>query len=80
MKKITKKEKTEKVELVTKKMRFAELIANHPESAGILMNKGMHCFGCAMASYETLEEGCLTHGLNPDEIVSEINKKIKGRK
>ena len=41
---------------------------------GILMEKGMHCFGCAMASGETLEQGCLAHGINPDKIINEINK------
>lgn len=62
---------------ISKKIKFAELIQKHPESIEILMNEGMHCFGCAMASYETLEEGCQAHGLDVDKIVKKIETKLK---
>lgn len=70
MKKITKKK-------ITKKITFAELIEKYPESIEVLFEKGMHCIGCAMSAQETLEQGCLIHGLNPDEIIKKINKKLK---
>jgi hybrid cluster-associated redox disulfide protein len=60
---------------ITKNMSFAEIIENNPEAVGILMGKGMHCIGCGMAAMETLEQGALMHGMNPDELVDEINKK-----
>jgi hybrid cluster-associated redox disulfide protein len=66
--------------LVKKSMSFASIINKYPEAAVILMNKGMHCFGCAMASGETLEQGALMHGLDPDKLVEEINRKISGSK
>jgi len=59
---------------IEKTMTFAEIMEKKPEAAGVLMKAGMHCFGCAMAGGETLEEGCLAHGLNPDKIIKEINK------
>ncbi|MEK6936240.1 MAG: DUF1858 domain-containing protein [Nanoarchaeota archaeon] len=61
---------------ITKKMTFSEIMQKHPEAMMFLMEKGMHCCGCHMASFETLEQGCASHGLNPDEIVEEINKKL----
>jgi hybrid cluster-associated redox disulfide protein len=65
---------------VTKKMNFMEVIEKNPEAIGILFNRGMHCIGCGMASMETLEEGALAHGLDPDELVDEINSLIDTKK
>ena len=73
MKKQTSKAKTK----ISKKMNFSELIRNYPESAEVLMNEGLHCIGCMMASVETLEQGCLAHGLDPDKILLKIKKKLK---
>ena len=62
---------------ITKKMKFSEIMKKHPEVAEFLFEKGMHCFGCAMAQFETLEQGALAHGMNPDELVEEINKELE---
>jgi len=65
---------------ITKKIKFSELMEKYPESIEVLFDKGMHCVGCGMASQENLEEGCIAHGIDPDEIVMEINKLIvKGK-
>ncbi|MBR9705684.1 DUF1858 domain-containing protein [Candidatus Pacearchaeota archaeon] len=61
-------------------MNFHEIMQDHPEAIEILLNKGMHCIGCPMAMMETLEEGALAHGLNPDKLVKEINTKLKSKK
>ena len=37
------------------------------------MHAGMHCLGCPSAQAETLEEACMVHGINVDELVAEIN-------
>ncbi len=58
---------------INKKMTFGEIIRKNPDAIPILLNKGMHCIGCGMAVYETLEEGALAHGIDPDEVVAEIN-------
>ncbi len=33
-----------------------------------------------MAMQETIEQGCIAHGLDPDEIVKLLNKKLKEKK
>jgi hybrid cluster-associated redox disulfide protein len=71
-----KKQKTK----INKKMTFTELIEKNPDSMMILFEKGMHCIGCGMAGFETIEQGALAHGLNPDELVKELNeKKVKNK-
>lgn len=65
---------------ITKKMTFAEILQKHPESANILFESGLHCIGCGMAMYETIEQGCLAHGMNKkeiDELIKKLNKEIK---
>ena len=65
---------------INKKMSLGEVIQKHPEAAETLMEEGMHCCGCPMAMDETIEQGSLAHGLNPDKIIEKINKKSKSKK
>ncbi len=62
---------------IKKDMSFSEVLDKYPEAGEILLKKGLGCIGCPMAMMETIEEGCIAHGLNPDKIVDELNKKIK---
>jgi hybrid cluster-associated redox disulfide protein len=38
------------------------------------MSKGMHCLGCSIAAAETLSQAANVHGLNPEELIEEINQ------
>ena len=78
-KKQTKSSKTAK-SLVAKSMTFGDILRNYPESAEVLMNSGMHCIGCGASNFETLEQGALMHGIDPDKLVSEINKKLSKKR
>jgi len=71
--------KIQKNKKINKKMSFSEVMKNNPEAAEILMNEGMHCFGCPMAMSETLEQGAAAHGINADKIVLKLNSKKKGK-
>ena len=61
---------------ITKKTKFSEIVKDK-EAAEMLMEKGMHCFGCPMAMQETLEQGAEAHGLDIEKILKELNKKKK---
>lgn len=58
---------------ITKEITIPELLAADERAAGILMQSGMHCVGCAAASGETLEEAALEHGLDPVLLVRKLN-------
>ena len=62
---------------IDKNMNFAEIMKKYPEAVETLLKQGMHCIGCPMAMQETLEQGALAHGLDPDELIKELNKKLK---
>ena len=70
-----KKEKQELKQKITEKTSIFEAVQLKPEAAELLMDAGMHCVGCPMAMQETIEEGCLAHGLSQKEI-DELIKKI----
>ena len=73
---IKKKNLNKNVNKISKKMSFSQLIYEYPEATEVLLENGMHCFGCAMASFETLEQGCLAHGIDADRVVKELNKNL----
>lgn len=65
---------------ITKEMTFEEILSLKKEKAAeILFGAGMHCIGCPSARYETLEQGCLSHGMSKKQI-EEIIKKLNGGK
>ena len=37
---------------------------------------GMHCLGCPASRGETVEEACMVHGIEVDELLEELNKQI----
>ena len=69
--------KKSKSKEISKEMTFMEVMNRSPKAAWILMQHGMQCAGCGMAANETLEEGALAHGIDPEKLIKEINKKIK---
>ena len=66
-------------DVISKDMTFYEILEKHPEAANVLFNSGLHCIGCGMAMYETLEQGCMAHGMGKkeiEELIKKINKEI----
>ncbi len=62
---------------ITKKTKLSEVIRNE-KAATMLMERGISCLGCPMAMQETIEEGCLAHGMTEkeiDELIKKINEK-----
>ena len=62
---------------IKKTMTFNQIMKKYPGAQEILLSKGMHCIGCPMAMQETLGEGAIAHGLDPDKLTEELNKKLK---
>ena len=59
---------------ITKDMTMGQILAIDDGIADILMGAGMHCIFCPAHQAESLEDGCLVHGLDPDEILANINE------
>lgn len=57
-----------------KHTKIGELLEKAPEKADILLEAGMHCLGCPASQAETLEEACMVHGIDVEEVLKELNK------
>ncbi len=58
---------------IEKTTKIGELLEIAPEKAEILLNAGMHCLGCPASQEETIEEACMVHGIDVEEILNELN-------
>lgn len=58
--------------MLSKDMVIGEILKRDPENASVLLAAGMHCLGCPSSQAETLEEACMVHGLDVNEILAQI--------
>jgi hybrid cluster-associated redox disulfide protein len=61
---------------ITADMTLDELLQAYPMSAQVLLDAGMACIGCSVARLESLAEGALTHGIDPDELVATLKQQL----
>jgi len=64
------------MEKVTKDMIIHDIIAIDSNLIPVLLEAGMHCIGCPSAQGESLEEACMVHGINVDDLVVALNEKL----
>ena len=50
-----------------------------PDTAPLFLEMGMHCLGCPSARGETIEQACMVHGVNADELVAKINAFLENK-
>ncbi len=65
--------------LISRESTIGEIVQNYPEAIDTLMGFGVHCVGCHVSEYESLEEGFRGHGLSEEEIdaaVAQLNQVI----
>lgn len=61
--------------MITKDMVIGDLLMreNAEEIAEVLMGAGMHCLGWPSSQMESLEEACMVHGLDCNQVVDKLN-------
>ena len=65
---------------ITKETLIGEALAIDLDvGAPVLLEMGMHCLGCPASQGESIEEACMVHGMNPDDIVSKINDALAAK-
>ena len=65
---------------VSKDMTFGELLMTYyekcPKIVDDLMEAGMGCIGCPHSQMESIEQGAMGHGVDPDLLVAKLNATI----
>ncbi len=65
---------------ISKDMTLGDIVAKYPETVPIMLKFGLHCVGCHVAAYETLEQGAKGHEMNKEtfeKMLAEMNKAIE---
>lgn len=65
---------------ITKEMTIEQVVSEYPETMLVFMRHGLHCVGCHVSAYESIEEGAMAHGINVDALVADLNKVVTARK
>ncbi|MBQ2758261.1 MAG: DUF1858 domain-containing protein [Clostridia bacterium] len=53
--------------------KIGEILDADKGVAPFFFNMGMHCLGCPSARNETIEQACMVHGVDVDDLIEEIN-------
>lgn len=62
---------------VTKETLIGDILDLDMGTAQFFLDMGMHCLGCPSSRGESIEEACMVHGTDADELVSKINEYLK---
>lgn len=62
-----------KTAMITKDMSFGEVLQRFPQTIPVFGKYGMHCIGCSMSAFETIEQGAKAHGIDVKKFVDDLN-------
>ena len=60
----------------TKDTLIGDILDMDRDTAPYFLEMGMHCLGCPSARGESLEEACMVHGVDVNELIEKINKHL----
>lgn len=58
---------------VTKDSIIGDVLDAAPDTAVYFFEIGMHCLGCPSARGETVEQACMVHGIDVNELLEKLN-------
>ena len=64
------------MDTVTKDTLIGDILDMDRVTAPYFLEMGMHCLGCPSARGESLEEACMVHGVDVNELIEKINKHL----
>jgi hybrid cluster-associated redox disulfide protein len=62
---------------ITGDMKIEEIVAEFPQTIGVFFQYGLGCVGCHAASFESLAEGAMMHGIDLDAMLKDLNELVK---
>ena len=57
---------------ISKDMVIADVLRKYPKAVDVFEKFNMGCVSCLGVQNETLEKGCMMHGINVDELVKAL--------
>src|SRR3989344_1193455 len=65
---------------ITKDTMIGDIVEKYPETVETLLSYGVHCIGCHVSPFESLEMGFKGHGMDDstiEEAVKKLNEEIE---
>ena len=63
---------------ITKDTIIGDILNIAPQTAPLFMGIGMHCLGCPASRGETVEQACMVHGVDVDDLLQQVNAGFDG--
>ena len=63
-------------DVITREMTIAQIVEKHPETVLVFLAHGLMCFGCRSATTESVEEGAISHGVDVDALMKDLNAAV----
>lgn len=64
---------------IAKNMLISEVLEVDDDIASILIQNGMGCIFCPASQMESVEEACFVHGIDPDDIIEQVNEYLQDK-
>ena len=61
---------------VTRQTIIGDILDMDSTTAPYFMEIGMHCLGCPASRGETVEQACMVHGVEVDDLLAQVNAMI----
>ncbi len=61
---------------ITKDTIIGDILTIAPDTAPLFLEIGMHCLGCPASRGETVEQACMVHGVEVEELLAKVNAAI----
>lgn len=68
---------------ITKDTLITDIVFRYPEAVSLLAEAGLHCIGCQLSAYDTIETGCQIHGFDEatiERLIGDMNRRIAEEK
>lgn len=65
---------------ITYETIIGDIVDFDEDTAEIFLDCGMHCIECPVSRMETVEEACIVHGVDADELIAKLNEYFKNKK
>ena len=64
---------------ITKDMLIGDVLDKDNGAAKYFFEIGMHCLGCPASRGESIEQACMVHGTDCDELLKKLNEYFKDK-
>ena len=64
---------------ITKDTIIGEILDMDQTTAPFVLEMGMHCLGCPSSRGVTVEQACMVHGVDADELVQKLNEHLANK-